>query len=215
RAGFTFALAQATTTLRVGTAVTCPRRWRNWIAALTLIVLLGVLESPRPASAVGGFDNAGCYAFSDTIAPLDAYAPTFSFVDISATGKLLALGDNQVSAVPLGFNFNLYGLATSQVFVSSNGFVSFLGQQGAGCCTGGLIPDPGCPNHLVAGFWTFLDPTASGAAVYYHTLGAAPTRRFIVAFKAVPVSVGRPLTTWEIILYEGRNEIQVQYLSAG
>ena len=59
---------------------------RNWLAAATLIVLLGVLESPRPASGVGGPDNTGCYRFSDTIAPLDAYAPTFSFVDISATG---------------------------------------------------------------------------------------------------------------------------------
>jgi len=188
---------------------------RNWLAAATLIVPLGVAESPRPSSAAGGLDNAGCYRFSDTIAPLDANAPAFSFVDISATGTLLPLGDNQVSAVPLGFTFNFYGLATSQVFVSSNGFLSFVGQQGAGCCAGGLIPDPGCPNEIIAGFWTFLDPTASGAAVYHQTLGAAPTRRFIVEFKAVPVSVGRPLTTWEIILYEGRNEIQVQYLSAG
>ena len=31
----------------------------------------------------------------------------------------------------------------------------------------------------------------------------------------MPLSIGTPLTTWEIILYEGSNEIQVQYLSAG
>ena len=187
---------------------------RNWIPAAALLVLLGVLESPRPSSAVGGLDNAGCYRFSDTIAPLDAYAPAFSFVDISATGTRLPLGDNQVSAAPIGFTFNFYGRATSQVFVSSNGFLSFVGQQGAGCCAGGLIPDPGCPNEVIAGFWTFLDPTASGAGVYYQTLGGAPTRRFIVEFKAVPLSIGTPLTTWEIILYEGSNEIQVQYVSA-
>src|SRR5439155_15916968 len=82
---------------------------RNWIPAAALLVLLGVLESPRPSSAVGGLDNAGCYRFSDTIAPLDAYAPAFSFVDISATGTRLPLGDNQVSAAPIGFTFNFYG----------------------------------------------------------------------------------------------------------
>ena len=187
----------------------------NRIAAAALLLLLGLLESPRPASAVGGLDNTGCYRFSDTIAPLDAYAPTFNFTDISSTGTPLVLGDEQVATVPIGFNFNFYRTTISQVFVSSNGFVSFVDKQSAGCCAGGAIPNPGCPNGLVAGFWTDLNPSAGGA-VYYQTLGTAPNRRFILEFKAVPIYARKnTTTTWEVVLYESpRNEIQVQYSNA-
>jgi len=187
---------------------------RDWTAAATLIVLLGVLESPRPASAVGGPDNAGCYRFSDTIAPLDAYAPTYSFVDISQTGTLLVLRDDEESAaLPLGFTFNYYGISNSQVFVSSNGFITFGGEGSAP--TGQTpLPSPGCPNVDVAGLWADLDPSSFGA-IYYQTLGTAPNRRFIVEFDRVPLFTGNPKTTWEIILYESRHEIQVQYSSAG
>src|SRR5437870_1958509 len=77
-----------------------------------MLALFGVFGAGRPAWAVGGTDTAGCYAFSDTIAPLDANAPTFSFTDISATGTLIMsvgadsvpLGDDEVSgAIPIGF----------------------------------------------------------------------------------------------------------------
>src|SRR5437870_6423767 len=142
------------------------------IAAAPLIALLGVLESPRPASAVRGPDSAGCYRFSDAIAPLDAYAPTYSSVDISQTRTLLVLRDDEESAaLPLGFTFNYYGISNSQVFVSSNGFITFGGEGSAP--TGQTpLPSPGCPNVDVAGLWADLDPSSFGA-IYYQTLGTA------------------------------------------
>src|SRR2546422_1125192 len=112
----------------------------NKSAALSVpvLALFGVFGAGRPAWAVGGIDTAGCYAFSDTIAPRDANAPTFSFTDISATGTQLMgtganaslpLGDDEVSGpVTIGFPFNFYGTGYSEVFVSSNGFLSFLSE---------------------------------------------------------------------------------------
>src|SRR5919198_3919218 len=100
------------------------------VAALTLAILLGV--TPR-ASAVGGMDGVGCYRYSDTLPPVDGNQPTVAFDDIAATGTRLPLGDDQVSAaLPLGFAFNLYGAAYTQVYVTSNGFLSFLKDQGPG-----------------------------------------------------------------------------------
>jgi hypothetical protein len=88
-------------------------------------------------SALGGSDNIGCYVFSDTVAPLDGNAPTFSWVDISATGTRLFLSDDEVSAaVPIGFYQNSY----AQAFISSNGFITFLDGQPSGCCSGQSIP---------------------------------------------------------------------------
>ena len=62
-----------------------------------MLALFGVFGAGRPAWVVSGTDTTGCYAFSDTIAPRDANAPTFSFIDISATGTQIALGDDEVS----------------------------------------------------------------------------------------------------------------------
>ena len=173
------------------------------VLSVPLLALLGAFGARRSAWAVGGTDgtgcNAACYAFSDTIAPLDANAPTFSFTDISATGTLLTsvganaslpLGDDQVSGtVPIGFTFNFYGIGYSEVFVSSNGFLSFLSSQGNGCCAGAHIPSALAPNGIVAGLWTDLVPGGSGR-VYYQTLGTAPNRRFVVQFDHVPLRGG-------------------------
>src|SRR5262245_19395344 len=93
------------------------------------ILALGLVVAAVPArfGAVGGTDATGCYAYSDTIAPLDGDAPTYAFEDISGTGTGFVLGDDQVSAaIPLGFSFNFYGSAYTDVHVASNGFLTFL-----------------------------------------------------------------------------------------
>lgn len=88
-------------------------RRRSVVVGRLLLCALPFAASFAPrALALGGNDTTGCYAFSDSIAPLDANAPAVSFVDISATGAQLLLGDDQVSAaIPLGFDFNFYGVA--------------------------------------------------------------------------------------------------------
>ena len=159
----------------------------------------------------GNLDSAGCYRAVDTIGPPDGSEPTFSFIDISATGTPAGIGQFEVSGpIPIGFAFDFYDVSYSQVFISSNGFLSFLAGQGDGCC-GGFLPDPSPPNGLITGLWTLLAPMDS---VFYQTLGVTPTRQFIVQFDAVPNGFSGLTDTWEIILNEGTNDILVQYVSA-
>src|SRR3990172_285186 len=114
-----------------------PRRRR----ILTLVGCLAITVLPARVGAVGGTDATGCYVYSDSIAPLDGNAPTYAFEDISATGTGFLLADDQMSgSIPLGFSFNFYGAAYSDVHVSSNGFLSFLPDQPSGCCSGAPIP---------------------------------------------------------------------------
>ncbi len=157
-------------------------------------------------------DTAGCYTASDTLAPPDGSEPTFSFVDITATGTPLSLGDDQVSAaLPIGFTFDYYGVPYAQVYVSSNGFLTFLPGQSQGCCSGGPLPGNGSPNATIAGLWTDLYPP--NGAIYYQTIGAPPARQFIVQFSEVPVCCGTSnRSTFEFVLEEGSDQVLVQYV---
>jgi cysteine-rich repeat protein len=158
-------------------------------------------------------DDADCYAYSDTRLLPDGRQPVFSFQDISGTGTMLPLADNEVSgAIPIGFDFGYYGTRYKELYVSSNGFLTFLPGQDDGCCFGDFIPDERQANGAVYGFWKDLDPSAGGA-VYHQTVGASPDRRFILQFDQVGGVTGSP-TTWEIILRESTHDIVMQFVTA-
>lgn len=125
--------------------------------------------------------------------PAPTPAPTYrtftssgvpNFVDLSAEAgaTTLTLFDDQVSsAIPIGFSFDFYGTTYSSVYVSSNGFISFLSGQGSGCCSGQNLPSTSFPNGVIAGWWEDLNPP-QGGSIYYMTRGTAPAREFIVHF---------------------------------
>lgn len=138
----------------------------------------------------------------------------YDFEDISGTGTLIPLTDDSVSpAIPIGFDFNYYLTNYTDVYVSSNGFLSVLAGQGNGCCTGGILPDTALPNGTIAGWWEDLNPSAGGT-VHYQTLGTAPNRYFIVQFTDIPHFGGGNLVTKQYKLFEGSNYIEVHYAAA-
>ncbi len=146
------------------------------------------------------------YTADDTI-PLN-------WEDISGVGVLVPLTDDSVSpAIPLGFAFNYFDANYSDIYISSNGFLSVLAGQGNGCCTGGILPSTTIPNGVIAGWWEDLNLSAGGA-VHYHTLGAAPNRVFIVQFTDVPHYPSGNEVTLQYKLFESTNVIEVHYQAA-
>lgn len=114
----------------------------------------------------------------------------------------LTLGDDQVSgAVNIGFNFTFYGNTYNQVYVSSNGFITFTNTANSGCCEGQSLPDATAPSNLVAGYWEDLNPAASGT-IKYETQGTAPNRKFIVEFSGVPHYGTTIKNSFQIVLRE-------------
>jgi hypothetical protein len=187
--------------------------WR-WMA-LAGVVVVAVAAGPD-AGARSGTDARSCYRFSDSVPPLDPDAPVFAFEDISQTGSVLSLHDDEVSdpAIPLGFMFRFYGTPHTAVRVSSNGFLTFLDDFAAnGCCEGRPVADVEAPNGIVAAQWQDLYPPGGGT-IRYQTLGQAPNRRFVVQFTGVPEFFNGPLATWQIVLLETSNEIRVAYVTA-
>ncbi|MFC1805607.1 filamentous hemagglutinin N-terminal domain-containing protein [Planctomycetota bacterium] len=134
--------------------------------------------------------------------------------DISGTGTQVALGDDAVSGpIDLGFTFTFYDTDYTQVYISSNGFLTFTGGQPSGT-TAAPVPDAAAPDHLIAGWWGNLDPTQGAGAVYYQSnrFGARPGRRdFVVQFRDVEHSPSGNPVTFEIELNETSNNILVHY----
>jgi hypothetical protein len=98
--------------------------------------------------------------------------PTFGFVDISGTGTAVGLGDDTAALVPLGLTFNFYGNDFTQVYFSSNGFLTFTNSGTTDFTNDCPVPNALVPNDAIYVLWDDLTMvTGSG---YRQTFGSCP-----------------------------------------
>src|SRR5690606_2610545 len=64
-------------------------------------------------------------------------------------------------------------------------------------------------NNLVAPFWDDIDDETGN--VYYKTVGSAPHRTFVIEWYNRPHFSNTGSGTFELVLYEGTNNIKYQY----
>jgi YVTN family beta-propeller protein len=188
---------------------------RNWVVNLviTLCLVISLCSSPQSTvqARTGGPETAGyVYVDSDEIG-----GPAYDLIDISSTGTAIQLGNNAVSsAIDLTFPFNFFGVDYTQIYVSDNGYVSFLSGQ-TSQPTAGTIPSRVAPNAIIAGWWGDLKPNYGGT-ITYQVLGSAPSRVFLLQYQDVPyalLSLGAKVS-FEIKLFETTQVIEVHYDSA-
>ena len=128
--------------------------------------------------------------------------------------EVTGLGDDSISAaIPLPFTFSFFGTDYNEVYVSSNGFLTFDAASPSGCCTGGLIPSPQGPNNLIAGWWEDLDPP-EGGAIRYRTVGNPGNQRFAIEFENIQHFPSGTPVTFQFQLLENGNNIDVHYINA-
>lgn len=124
--------------------------------------------------------------------------------------------DDGFAREPIPFLFNFLGTAVTEVFVSTNGFISFS-QQGVGSLTNRAIPATNNPNQLVAWFWDDLVLDLPGSVVTVTLDGTAPNRRFIIAFRRIRKFGGGGVANADteltalVELHETSDEIRVHY----
>ena len=119
--------------------------------------------------------------------------------------------DRSWGPLNIGFNFTFYGNVYNRFYVTSNGLVIF--GSGSNDYTEDPIPFASTPSNLIAAFWDDIVINPSGK-ILYTTIGASPNRKCIIqwtnmGFYASTVLMG----TFSVILYEGSNNIQIQYRS--
>jgi len=164
----------------------------------------GNVETPGAGITltVSSANAAGAYTMSTT---------AYNWIEISETGTNSTLsGDDYDTSLPVGFNFSFFGNQYSSVNVSTNGLAGFS-SSGIGAFSNFSLPSPDYPNNIIAAFWDDLYVDGN-AAVYYKTIGTAPNRTFVVEWRDLRLIGGSDYNlTFEMLFYEGSNNIVLQY----
>ena len=137
------------------------------------------------------------------------------FVDISATGTGISIGDDDdESDVTMEFDFVLNGIFSKQLTIGSNGAMRF-GELGAQISNLNQALSLDSDENIIAPMWDDLISSTNGR-IYYQTFGAAPDRIFIVEwsdFSSFNLSSGSSpgTATFEVKLFESSNTIEFHY----
>lgn len=134
-------------------------------------------------------------------------AEPYNWID-ATVGTALTLSDDDYEEIPIGFDFQFYGLTYPSVKVSSNGYLTF-GTDGTDF-SNDPIPSTTQPNNFIAPFWDDLNPS-NGGEVYYLLTGTIPNRVLTIEWYQVPHYSDIGAATFEVTLYESNNEIVFQY----
>ncbi len=148
----------------------------------------------------GGPDTFG-YEWIDSD---ESNGPTYIWDDISTTGTVgsnwAATGtygaddEGILGPLALGFDFEYYGTDYSEVYVSTNGFVSFDSFTG-GTFSNAAIPGSVAPNSLIAAFWD--DLKKGSGDVYYQQF----SNKFVIQFNSWSKYSGSGEFTFQVVLY--------------
>jgi hypothetical protein len=149
------------------------------------------------------------YTWDDTVA--------FSWIDASSGTDTGLAGDDQFQGpINIEFSFKFYEDSYTQLYISTNGLVSFGG--GSSSYGNTNIPYIAPPNNFIAPFWDDLAVGSiyNAGKIYYFAGGTSPNRYFVVEWLNVTTfSETSSLFSFEAILYEnGDIIIQLQSLPA-
>jgi hypothetical protein len=118
--------------------------------------------------------------------------------------------DNYIGPFSIGFNFCFFGNTYSNLYIGSNGYISFTGGQTAFWQTY-IIPAStlNAPKNSIFAFWHDLNPLAGGT-VKKELVGTAPNRKMIINWCQVPqYSCANLTSTAQLVLHEGTNIIDI------
>ncbi len=165
--------------------------------------IVSTVISGAPVINTGTFtaaDALGGYSYNDSV--------SYGWIDITATGTPLGLTDDGEADVTMPFDFTLYGSTSDLVCIGNNGGL-LVGQAGCSISTANVALPSGNVPMGVLPFWDDIDSDTGD--VYYETQGVAPNRMFIVEWYNRPHFSNIGSATFEVILFEGSNEILFQY----
>jgi hypothetical protein len=187
---------------------------------ITLFLIINLIGLAQPFTYSGyvkgvneqGLSNIPVTLWGRRTDPYDVTFPTYSTATAYNVGTAIPSSDD-VTHGPfnIGFTFNFFGNNYTQFYVGSNGWVGFSAGQTTGY-TAAYIPNAGSPRNVIMADWEDLFP--GSANIFYSTIGTAPNRKLVVNFNAVPHYGCRSnLHTFQFVLYETTNVIDVNYLS--
>jgi hypothetical protein len=227
-AGATAPIGQPATLLLVLTSS------EGYVSQTSFSVPLGAMDITAPM----GPDKYGYWAYDNADTDYPDTAPLYNWIECStaygASGRRVALEDNQTTVVNMPFPFKFYGNSYTRVRISDNGWIAFDVSRDYYDFYNWSIPSSyGC-GAKIAPFWDNLDPAKAeggrpvGDGIY--TYVDAERHLLVVEWSRLgnrdqpgsvenPPLVFRDLQTFEVILYDpafyptpsGDGIIQFQY----
>jgi hypothetical protein len=164
------------------------------------------------ATAEGG-GSCGDRIFADDFENTTPSCAGDTFVDITATGTSLGLGDEDTIDLMMPFSFDFYGATSNALTVSNNGGAIF-GAPGAYLDFANTsLPAASLPGPGLFPLWDDFD--SESGDVYTDVRGSAPNRQFIVEwFNRMHYSANTDGATFELILGED-GTIRFEYADVG
>ncbi|MEO0092407.1 MAG: hypothetical protein ABIK61_06835 [candidate division WOR-3 bacterium] len=111
--------------------------------------------------------------------------PTFSWIDTNGAYLLADFGDDTTYQIPhlIPFSFPFYDSLYRQVYVSSNGYITFQ-PENISSSENLIVPSASVPNCAIYVFWDDLIlPSDRTGKIFYHLhSGQAPNRKFIITW---------------------------------
>ena len=139
--------------------------------------------------------------------------PIYSWIEPTIAQLATDIGDDTILSLPrLDFSFPYYDSVYNQVYVSTNGYLTFTNAQPSAPINS-TIPDAQSPNCALYPFWDDLIlPSDQNGKIYYQTIGSAPNQQFVVTWYNVARknTSGTQRLNFQVILYETGN-IVFQY----
>lgn len=137
----------------------------------------------------------------------------YNWIDTS-TGTVHPLTDESNITIPIGFDFDFYGIPRSTITISDNGYLTFGPAVPYFDYVNTDMPFWELPNDIIAPFWDDFHLTKGGQVVSLLE-GTAPNRRLTIAWVDVPHydSLGRALddASFQATLYEESGDIIFNY----
>jgi len=121
--------------------------------------------------------------------------PSVNWVDIASIGTEVFPQEDNFVNVPIGFSFPFYDNSYSDIFVCSNGLLTF--GSGSTDYSNDPIPNTSQPNNFIAPWWDDLSPQ-DGHVYYYYDQA---NNRFIVSYVGVPNWNNGGNLNFQVLLY--------------
>ena len=198
---------------------------RKLIFGLILVLPIYVLaQAPGCPHISGGNDTTTCGTSSVTLtATCLATGATDSYLVSSipfappypvTSGTPFSLGTDDIwssSPISLPFNFCYFGQSYNQLWVGSNGVITFSNPGSTYCpwSFSATAPSSSLIMNAIFGVYHDIDPSVCGN-IRYSILGSYPCRTFVFNFDQVcHFSCTSIKTTSQIVLYEGTNVVEI------
>ena len=156
-----------------------------------------------------GIANIPVKLYSKRTSVYDITFPTYPAAPSYDVGTVVPSSDDVTHGpFPIGFTFNYFGVNYTQFYIGSNGWIGFSPGQTTGY-TAMFVPNAGSPVNSILGDWEDLLPGSNN--IYYSTTGTIPNRKLTVSFNNTPHYGCPTIHTFQFILYETSNLIDINY----